>query len=179
MIPTWCKYLRLAFSETFAVLVFLVIVLLLLLTQGCADHRYKPRLQVMQDGPLGQLRVTFVARETPDSHTVRASLGAVRRHQEAFAADFPASDPSAIRPFAFFNLSVTMAEDFHGPHGERLWGWTYRDRIICTAGWGRRRNDVPALYHELCHLNQVSAYGVDPRHRDTRWPIWIARSLSL
>lgn len=53
---------------------------------------------------------------------------------------------------------------------DRLFGWANIQQVHVIAGTKR---ELPALFHELCHANEVSGkYGLDPNHSDEEWRVW-------
>lgn len=78
--------------------------------------------------------------------------------------------------YAPFDLIISSQEEIDCS-GQKAIGCTKTNRtVIIVTG---RNNELPSLYHELCHLEAVSFEGMDRNHVDLRWPAWTKRGFEL
>lgn len=113
---------------------------------------------------IGNLSVSF-----PDSHQTRNDLlaDAVEIHLRAFEEDY--GRESRFGTCAITSAATIPCGNLPGDYS----GCCYLDQhhIEVTAG---DYLEVPALYHELWHLNIG-----DPYHEDPRWPEWNIRGYEI
>ena len=61
--------------------------------------------------------------------------------------------------------------------------WTldglYQHSLRRITVWAGPRNEVPALYHELCHLHNRETGAKDRDHEDKRWRGWDKRGRQI
>jgi hypothetical protein len=77
-------------------------------------------------------------------------------------------------------IEIEVIEGVFISGGIEVIGGTQGSHIRLTRTFSSKTSGLPALYHELCHRESVSAkYGTDFDHEDPRWPDWTRRSLNL
>lgn len=75
------------------------------------------------------------------------------------------------RPVKIYVSSYRYLKDI-GPNKTNIIGLYWPEtngEITVTCG---EFLETPAVFHELCHRNAVSRFGMDPDHKDSKWSRW-------
>jgi hypothetical protein len=140
-----------------------VILLGLFLISGCAvRHRVPPTY-------VKNCKVEFEHEVSKKEY--KAAIYAVKKHINTWERDFKRRTlPVRIKITHYLRIILgnkRVRGVYYHPIGKN------KDLIYVIAG---RWNHVPALYHELCHLNIKPG---DRHHQDDRWDDWNARASDL
>lgn len=119
---------------------------------------------------VGSTTVVFVEPDEYDQDDRKDVLEAISSIQAAWSSDFS----GAVLPS--FMLQVLDVDEFFCG-GAMAIGCTRRNGVVAVV---RGHDDeLPGLYHELCHRASASSLGLDPKHEDPRWPGWTRRGFEL
>lgn len=154
-------------GEVWATLLMLVVIVALLALGGCSSSG---RVRVGDVSPVGSTAVAFVEPGEFDQGERADVLEAVAEIQGAWLSDFP----GAVLPA--FTLQVIDAEEFDCG-GVMAIGCTRSSGVVAVVRGGS--DELPGLYHELCHRAGASRWGVDILHEDGRWSAWTRRGFEV
>jgi len=133
----------------------------LILICGCsATYKFKP---VRVD----QFRVEFQDELTQDDYDF--ALHSLDIQIKQWQKDNGNSKPATIKISPRLSFRLQVGNQYKKCRGY----YRYPDEIVVMLG---RFNVLPALYHELCHLNRAPK---DTNHSHNSWPWWTRQQIKL
>lgn len=135
-----------------------LLILILLLFNSCGPpERHYPNKKI------GALIVTYTSSMSKDFK--RELDRGIAAHLEAWERDFGKTSNE-------YALYVTTSDSIYCGQKKTIGCTSIENNSFIIRVIAGDYAEVPALYHELCHANQIGGIGLDPNHQASMWPTW-------